>query len=120
MRQWMGLCGCAAAAIATACLLVRIPFVAWSINEMSFLLAWPAASPTSARLLQFVLADAARIRSYITMACVGMLSVAIFYTLQVFALRRRRVHDGLTRCGSCGYILKGLSEPRCPECGQRL
>ncbi len=22
-----------------------------------------------------------------------------------------------TRCGRCGYILSGLQEPRCPECG---
>ena len=28
--------------------------------------------------------------------------------------------DGLTRCGNCGYILKGISEPRCPECGRRF
>jgi hypothetical protein len=21
------------------------------------------------------------------------------------------------RCGNCGYILRGLPEPRCPECG---
>lgn len=25
--------------------------------------------------------------------------------------------DNETRCGSCGQILRGLSEPRCPECG---
>ena len=24
---------------------------------------------------------------------------------------------GCTLCGKCGYILKGLPEPRCPECG---
>ncbi len=24
------------------------------------------------------------------------------------------------RCLNCGYILKGLSEPRCPECGQKI
>lgn len=35
-------------------------------------------------------------------------------------LRRRGVRDGHTRCGRCGYILKGLSEPRCPECGTRF
>ncbi len=23
-------------------------------------------------------------------------------------------------CLKCGYILKGLSEPRCPECGERI
>ena len=31
-----------------------------------------------------------------------------------------RVHDGHLHCLKCGYILKGLSEPRCPECGQRI
>lgn len=29
-------------------------------------------------------------------------------------------HDGETRCRRCGYILRGLSEPRCPECGERI
>ncbi len=24
------------------------------------------------------------------------------------------------RCLKCGHILKGLSEPRCPECGQKI
>ncbi len=24
------------------------------------------------------------------------------------------------RCLKCGYILKGLSEPRCPECGKKI
>ena len=26
--------------------------------------------------------------------------------------------DMYLRCLKCGYILKGLSEPRCPECGE--
>src|SRR5262245_58493926 len=25
-----------------------------------------------------------------------------------------------TRCRKCGYILRGLTEPRCPECGERI
>jgi hypothetical protein len=25
-----------------------------------------------------------------------------------------------TRCRKCGYILHGLSEPRCPECGEPI
>lgn len=25
-----------------------------------------------------------------------------------------------TRCRKCGYILRGISEPRCPECGERI
>ncbi len=29
-------------------------------------------------------------------------------------------HDGETRCRKCGYILRGITEPRCPECGERI
>ena len=25
-----------------------------------------------------------------------------------------------TRCGSCGHLLRGLSRPECPECGQPI
>ena len=35
-------------------------------------------------------------------------------------LTPRETKDGHTRCGKCGYILKGLTEPRCSECGERI
>ena len=35
-------------------------------------------------------------------------------------LTPRETRDGHTRCGKCGYILKGLTEPRCSECGERI
>ncbi len=25
-----------------------------------------------------------------------------------------------TRCRKCGYILRGITEPRCSECGERI
>lgn len=28
--------------------------------------------------------------------------------------------DRETRCRQCGHVLRGLSEPRCPECGERI
>ena len=28
--------------------------------------------------------------------------------------------DGETRCRKCGYILRGIPEPRCSECGERI
>lgn len=34
--------------------------------------------------------------------------------------RRGFEPDGNTRCGRCGYILRGLVEPRCSECGNRI
>lgn len=32
----------------------------------------------------------------------------------------RSIHDNETRCRKCRYILRGISEPRCPECGERI
>lgn len=34
--------------------------------------------------------------------------------------RFHRRPDGHTRCGRCGHILCGLSDPRCPECGRAI
>ena len=28
--------------------------------------------------------------------------------------------DTETRCRRCRYILRGIAEPRCPECGERI
>jgi hypothetical protein len=28
--------------------------------------------------------------------------------------------DHETRCRQCGYILRGITEPRCSECGERI
>jgi hypothetical protein len=44
---------------------------------------------------------------------------AALATYHVLTLRARP-RDGVTRCGHCGYALRGLSEPRCPECGQTV
>jgi hypothetical protein len=34
--------------------------------------------------------------------------------------RERQGSDGYLHCVTCGYILKGLSQPRCPECGTAI
>ncbi len=44
----------------------------------------------------------------------------IIATVLVHMLTPREKKDGHTRCGKCGYILKGLTEPRCSECGERI
>ena len=36
----------------------------------------------------------------------------------LIAARQRRDHE--TRCRKCGYILRGLPEPRCSECGTAI
>jgi MFS family permease len=48
---------------------------------------------------------------------VAFIPASVVYTVTA---RRRPPRDGLTRCGTCGYILRGLAEPRCPECGRRI
>lgn len=47
----------------------------------------------------------------------AIIGVSIFVLLSRLS---RGALDGHTHCGCCGYILKGLSEPRCPECGERI
>jgi hypothetical protein len=39
---------------------------------------------------------------------------------KLISRRRRGTPDGHTRCGHCGYILRGLEEPRCSECGEPI
>jgi hypothetical protein len=50
--------------------------------------------------------------AYLPAFALGLLTWAL--------LRRRDRLDGYLHCFKCGYILKGLSEPRCPECGERI
>ncbi len=46
---------------------------------------------------------------------------AVVTSLTYAYLRRPNdLPDGYLHCLKCGYVLKGLSEPRCPECGERI
>lgn len=45
--------------------------------------------------------------------------LTIGYMANRFSGFRPDTH-GYTRCGQCGYILRGLTTPRCPECGTRI
>ena len=44
----------------------------------------------------------------------------IVATVLAHLLTPKETKDGHTRCGKCGYILEGLTEPRCSECGERI
>ncbi len=50
--------------------------------------------------------------------CLTLSAAACFGWLLLFLSERRG--DNETRCRKCGYILRGLTEPRCPECGERI
>lgn len=51
---------------------------------------------------------------------VAATAVTAYHVLIARAMRRRKPPDGITRCGWCGYDLRGASEARCPECGSRV
>ncbi len=56
--------------------------------------------------------------AYAPFAVLGAIYVASLLPIMLTATRRvPRTRQG-DRCLSCGYLLHGLPEPRCPECGQ--
>ncbi|GMU24136.1 MAG: hypothetical protein AMXMBFR13_42130 [Phycisphaerae bacterium] len=53
------------------------------------------------------------------------LSVAAVFPVAIYALLTHMstsadIELSETRCRRCGYILRGISEPRCPECGEKI
>ena len=56
-------------------------------------------------------------------AAVYMLPV-FFCVITIYVLFSSHSKSGAnsaeTRCRKCGYILRGISEPRCPECGEQI
>ena len=52
----------------------------------------------------------------VMMAAVGVLFVCGCLVWMRACLRRMRLMEGI--CARCGYNLTGLTEPRCPECGE--
>ncbi len=49
---------------------------------------------------------------------IALVSALIAFVIACIKGARQDVEH--IRCLKCGYILKGLSEPRCPECGQQI
>jgi uncharacterized paraquat-inducible protein A len=54
----------------------------------------------------------------------GLLLFTTMPGMTIYALLTRRlgppVPDGELHCRRCNHILRGLSEPRCPECGEAI
>jgi hypothetical protein len=40
------------------------------------------------------------------------------FAVGVYRLQIRKEIGGICRCRKCGYILKGITEPKCSECGE--
>lgn len=60
------------------------------------------------------------VRAATWFAPVALLSVGLYIIANRFLGRRRSADDRETRCRKCHYILRGLEEARCPECGERI
>jgi predicted RNase H-like HicB family nuclease len=55
--------------------------------------------------------------AYVPFLCVGVPYVIGLTAATVWASRRVPRQERPWECDGCGYLLVGLSEPRCPECG---
>jgi hypothetical protein len=49
-----------------------------------------------------------------------IIGVSIYGLLTRYFHPKRLYFDGETRCRKCGYILRGIREPICSECGERI
>ena len=50
----------------------------------------------------------------------AMLAYAACASPRLLGRSRLFAYRGPTRCGGCGYVLTGLREMRCPECGRGI
>lgn len=82
-------------------------------------------------LAQFAILFVVRTRSiqaavpFVQVITIAGFSLCLVVSLTVYGVltRRtdaRRIYARETCCRQCGYVLRGISEPRCPECGERI
>ena len=61
---------------------------------------------------------------YVVASSVLWIGPSAAVAVAVYGVLTRRFRpawqDNETRCRKCQYILRGISEPRCPECGERI
>jgi hypothetical protein len=99
---WRGILAAAIGALLSVVVLVKAPYVFHALT--SALLFSNGGKPVAA-LVHFLLCA---------------ILVLAMYGLLTWCLPMQRLADTETRCRKCSYILRGISEPRCPECGERI
>lgn len=77
----------------------------------AFVTWWLVTHPSHAYQGDYVLVFAACV-------LVPIITVVVYRWLSVAANDTSEVRE--TRCRKCQHILRGISEPRCPECGERI
>ena len=98
-------------AVAVGCAIATVEFHWFAdpvLGAMYALLA--LAAPVTPDMLNSLIYDAARVTGILLPGLIVAVAIAI----------RRRPRFDEPRCRNCGYILRGLAEPRCPECGERV
>jgi len=103
------------AAIAMVIPFIASPFVSYLLYKMFF-------KPTLPRSFSQFAADYLNPRSL----AINLIGYSILFGMAVglyaFLTRKFAPHpyDPETRCRKCGYILRGITEPRCSECGEKI
>jgi len=69
-------------------------------------------------LRSWALPAVARDASSVMLVAAPIYLLVAHLTLLTVRSRRTVGFDPRTRCQGCGYLLTGLTEPRCPECGR--
>lgn len=94
-------------------LIVGVPVWVWLVRHVLFS-AWLTALPN-------VNLAFARRRFYVfSFPCILILVgevIGVWWLLRYSPRRIERIRRTRGLCAKCGYSLRGLLEPRCPECG---
>ena len=100
-----------AAGVAYLFATLTLPLVRPVVDAAKYLIAWILGVPVSFSGITLE-----------QLAFAWVIPVCIVAVLTFMAMTRwtRLGLSHETRCRKCGYILRGLSEPRCPECGERI
>lgn len=95
-----------------------------SVREHNEAWSRPSEEPRGLWLVQLTdemgdqLLKHSKLRATIEVGAYSAIGATAALLLWVLLARgRASPPDGLTRCGRCSHILKGLTVPRCPECG---
>ncbi len=81
---------------------------------------WVTVPATPSRRIRPNLSPTQR---YITEGTIYTVMIAPAFVLAIFIYDRltfRYSRERELRCLQCGHILRGLTAPRCPECGERI
>ena len=99
------------AAIAATVGVLYATYASFSAQEVYYRFAEPLKTLTGIQIN-------AKFGTFVVLVAPVVLVMLAIYGLVSYFLKCPR--DRETRCRKCQYILRGISEPRCPECGERI